>query len=271
MSINCAAIPQNLIESELFGYEGGSFTGAAREGRPGKIELADGGTLFLDEIGDMPFDLQSTLLRVLESKSVMRLGAKRYKSVDFRVISATNRDLLQAVREGKFREDLYYRLSVLTIELPPLRERRDDILFFVRYYLDNWNSDNHAQQLVLSDEAMELLLAYEWPGNIRQLRNCLLAACHLATNGQIEADDLPAGITSNSSAILSEAGGKSSSTRSNTASAYTDLISEATSLDLEYVEQKAIAEALRRANGNMTKAARLLGVSKATLYRKIKE
>lgn len=186
VALNCAAIPENLIESELFGYRGGSFTGALKEGMRGKLQQADGGTLFLDEIGDMPFALQTRLLRVLEDRVVVPIGGAP-QAVDVRIISATHRDLLARVANGSFREDLYYRLNGLEIAVPPLRERSDkaQLLAFLL-------AEEAAGQVVLLDEkARHALLDYAWPGNVRQLRNVLRTLAALCENGRIRLDDLP--------------------------------------------------------------------------------
>lgn len=189
MSINCAAIPPRLIESELFGYESGAFTGAERGGKAGKIELANGGTLFLDEIGDMPLELQATLLRVLENKRVMRLGGKTYKQVDFRVVAATNRDLGTMVQEGAFREDLLYRLAILTVELPPLREREGDALFFAKYFLNECRCKAPGGPREITPAAQRLFAEYRWPGNVRQIRNAVYSMYYAVEGDAIDAGD----------------------------------------------------------------------------------
>ena len=192
ISINCAAIPPRLIESELFGYEAGSFTGAVKSGKPGKIELANGGTLFLDEIGDMPLELQATLLRVLENKRIMRIGGSSYQQVDFRLIAATNQDLSEHVAQNLFREDLLYRLSVLTIQLPPLRDREGDALFFARYFLNECQVKTGNGAAELSREAQRFVETYRWPGNIRQLKHAIYSAYYTSENGVVKLDDFPA-------------------------------------------------------------------------------
>ncbi len=174
MAVNCAAMPRELIESELFGYEGGSFTGAERAGRPGKIELAHGGTLFLDEIGDMPLELQAVLLRTLEDKQVMRVGGSRYKKVDFRLIAATNKSLLTMVRENQFREDLYFRISVLAIDIPPLRERNDDISLLSNFFVENYCRKMGWNIPEITPLAQSRINSYGWPGNVRQLQNAMI-------------------------------------------------------------------------------------------------
>jgi transcriptional regulator with PAS, ATPase and Fis domain len=287
MSINCAAIPPRLIESELFGYEGGSFTGAQRGGKPGKIELAQGGTLFLDEIGDMPLELQATLLRVLENKRVMRLGGKSYQQVDFRVMAATNRDLLEMVREKTFREDLFYRLSILTVELPSLRKRPEDKLFFARYYLNECRCKDPNGPQDLAPETWALIEDYHWPGNVRQLKNALFSSYFAACGALIRPEDLPGYIQRDGDrATTGQADVRAASTASIASTASTASTASATkspgetptvrpcpqaSLKLREQEREAIDEAMAQANNNVTKAAALLGVSKATLYRKLRQ
>lgn len=283
MSINCASIPPRLIESELFGYEPGTFTGADKTGRAGKIELADGGTLFLDEIGDMPFDLQSTLLRVLENKRVMRLGGKSYKQVDFRLVSATNKNLAELSATGRFREDLLYRLSVLSINLPPLRERTDDTLFFVRYFLNECQLKTGIGKAELSDEARAFVTSYTWPGNVRQLKHAVYSAYYTCEGGVITVDDFPAYIVQGAN-MGKEAEGLSQNESSSSFKVQPridanglEIPSSATpthglpTLRLAELEQLAIEEAMRLSKGNAMKAVELLGISKATLYRKLRE
>ncbi|HAA09959.1 MAG TPA: sigma-54-dependent Fis family transcriptional regulator, partial [Syntrophomonas sp.] len=196
VAVNCGAIPANLIESELFGYEGGSFTGAERRGRAGKLELADGGTLFLDEIGDMPLELQPVLLRVLEEKRLMRIGGNRYIPVNFRLITATNKNLYEQVETNQFRQDLYYRLKVLQIDIPPLRERSSDILELANYFIRVIAQNQLIVPPVLSDLATIYLLNYHWPGNVRQLENSMLYAVNVCEDNIIRPEDLPEEIVS---------------------------------------------------------------------------
>lgn len=248
VAINCAALPRNLIESELFGYVGGSFTGADRQGRPGKIELAHGGTLFLDEIGDMPLELQPILLRVLEEKKVMRVGGSHYIPVNFRIIAATNKELYQLVQERTFREDLYYRLSVFKINIPPLRDRGDDILTLARYFVEVICEKTGRRKTVLSPEVCERLLNYSWPGNVRQLENAMVYAVNMASNGVIKLNNLPDEISSPS------AGKKFKKI-----------------MRLKEIEKMAIIEAMEQTEHNTGDAAKILGVGRTTLYRKLKE
>lgn len=288
MSINCAAIPPNLIESELFGYDSGSFTGADKTGKPGKIELANGGTLFLDEIGDMPLELQSTLLRVLENKRIMRVGGKSYKQVDFRLISATNRNLAKMAANGEFREDLLYRLSVLTVGIPPLRNRKGDALFFANYFLGECDSKTSYGKAIFSDEAAAFIDSYAWPGNVRQLKHAIYSAYYTCEKGIIRLSDFPAYLTNDEKAVF----GHSPASQNDPSSAIKvqneEEPSEATpeyrtvhahsnaqdsllpTLCLQELERLAISEALKQTGNDIIKASKLLGISKATMYRKLK-
>ncbi len=202
VAINCAAIPNSLVESELFGYEKGAFTGAEREGRPGKFEMADGGTIFLDEIGDMPYEVQAALLRVLQSKEVVRIGGKYPKPVNIRVIAATNQNLLDAVAQKTFREDLFYRLNVLTISVPPLRERGpDDIALLISHFVGLYNKKRHTD-ISVAPEVYEILKCYSWPGNVRQLENTVERAITLCSDNMITSDDLPPQFTHEATRII---------------------------------------------------------------------
>ncbi len=275
ISINCAAIPPRLIESELFGYESGSFTGADKGGKPGKIELADCGTLFLDEIGDMPLELQATLLRVLENKRVVRIGGSNYKQVDFRLIAATNQDLNSHVAMGQFREDLLYRLSVLSIQLPPLRNRVGDALFFARYFLNECQVKTDNGPVELSSDARHFVETYRWPGNVRQLKHAMYSAYYTSENGIINIDDFPAYIVEDLDILPSASSqNKSFSTIKVPQATFGATPSGAApilpTLSLEELEKIAISQALERCADNIAEAAEILGISKATLYRKIK-
>jgi transcriptional regulator with PAS, ATPase and Fis domain len=249
--INCAAMPRNLIESELFGYEAGSFTGADRSGKPGKIELANGGTLFLDEIGDMPYELQAVLLRVLQDKQVMRVGGQRYKKVDFRIIAATNKPLYKMVKENLFREDLYFRLSVLTIMLPPLRDREGDKDLFADYFVHSYCKKMHWNPPQISDSARKMINKYRWPGNVRQLENAIIYAINTTQTDLIDVDDLPVSVCFDDVGFAAEEFGEANSLKS--------------------AEIKAIKAALNNTNDNVPAAAKLLNISKSTLYRKMRE
>lgn len=262
IAVNCAAIPKSLIESELFGYEGGAFTGAERQGRPGKIEMANGGTLLLDEIGDMPLELQPVLLRVLEEKSVMRVGGRRYLPVDFRLITVSNKKLADLVKCKQFREDLYYRLAVFTINIPPLRERGPDVISLAKYFINCFAQDQHKSAPILSDAAMYCLLQYSWPGNIRQLKNAMLCAVTMATSGIINVADLPEEISTDivmEKALLAgqmealPGGAINSPERS-----------------LKEMEKLTIMQALLQSGNKISEAAMVLGMSRSTLYRKIR-
>ena len=246
--VNCAAIPEDLLESEFFGYEEGAFTGAKQRGKIGKFDLANGGTLFLDEIGDMSLSLQAKLLRVLQEREFYRVGGNVRVKVDVRIIAATNRNLEEMVKQGEFREDLYYRLNVISLNIPPLRERVHDVEFLISGLMKELNSMLGTSITGISSQAKTALLRYEWPGNVRELRNVLERAMTFAEHGKIQAEDLPDYLISQLSSPLSEQ------------------ISLA-----EDAELGAIRKALSQANGNKAKAARLLGISRSGLYEKIKK
>lgn len=242
VAINCAAIPENLLESELFGYEKGAFTGAAKT-TPGKIETAHAGTLMLDEIGDMPMSLQAKLLRFLQERVVERVGGRQEIAVDVRVVCATHQNLTQCVKEGRFREDLYYRLAEIVVEIPPLRARVGDAALLAHDFVRRFGQE-HRRNLTLADDALRAIEAHPWPGNIRELENCIKRATIMADGNQITADDV--GLAGAASAEGDR------------------------SLDLrvtrEAAEQRAVLAALARADGTIAKAADLLGVSRPTLY-----
>lgn len=254
VSINCAAIPHDLLESELFGYVPGAFTGAQKKGKLGKIELADKGTLFLDEIGDMSQQAQVKLLRILEDKLVFRLGATHPNKVSFRLIAATNMNLKSMIREGKFREDLYYRLNTMIIHIPPLIERKEDIPVLVRHILNDLDRD----EVSCSSEAMDLLMRYNWPGNVRELKNAVECALSLISRdaNTIEDIDLPAAVTSSSSSVPFDR--RACRPRSQFST-------------LAENERNLIIESLVQNNWNMAKTAKLLGISRASLYEKNKK
>lgn len=247
IAINCAALPRDLIESELFGYEEGSFTGALKGGRPGKFEMAHGGTLFLDEIGDMPLDMQSKLLRVLQQKSVVRIGGLKEMSIDVRIIVATNKNLSEMIKEKNFREDLYYRINVINIVSPPLRERGNDINLLIDALLNQHNLVNGTQKTV-SNEVREILNKWHWPGNVRELENVIEYAFCMAEEKQILSRHLPNRICSSNM----------QSTNKNIKS-------------LKQAEYEAIKNALEYVNGNVTKAASFLGIGRNTLYDKMRK
>ncbi|MDF2569320.1 MAG: ArsR family transcriptional regulator [Sporomusa sp.] len=256
IAVNCSALPRDLIECELFGYEGGSFTGADRSGRPGKIELANGGTLFLDEIGDMPLELQPVLLRVIENKQVIRIGGRNYKKVDFNIIAATNKDLKKIMEEDLFRKDLFFRLSVLTLKLPALRDRENDVGILSNYFIEKYCKKVGRKISSIHAEAREKILSYSWPGNVRQLENAMIYAINVSKDNTITLDCLP-------DDILSE---KSSKFNSKDSTEKENIL-----LSIRSWEKTAIQLALMRANDNILVAADMLEISKATLYRKIKE
>jgi len=240
VAINCAAIPENLLESELFGFEKGAFTGAAKQ-TPGKIELADGGTLFLDEIGDMPLALQAKMLRFLQERVVERVGGREEISVDVRVVCATNRNPTEMIEESTFREDLYYRVSEITIDIPPLRDREEGRLIIARILLAKF-CNQHGRGLTFSDDANSAIESYSWPGNVRELENKIKGAVIMADGTQVTAKDL--GIE--------------------------DAESEQEALNLRearrVAESKAIRVALMKSYGKISRAAELLGVTRPTLY-----
>jgi DNA-binding NtrC family response regulator len=244
VAVNCAAIPENLIESELFGHRKGSFTGAVRDNE-GKFELADGGTLFLDEVGELRIDLQPKILRALQERSVDRVGGARPIPVDVRVIAATNKDLERAVKEGAFREDLYYRLSVVTLQMPPLRERRQDIPLLAGHFVRKFNA---SQDAAIAPDALAAIVAYGWPGNVRELENVIERASVLKRGAVITLADLPDKLTRRDGGV-------------------TDIILNLPEegLSLEELEKMLIVKALERHKGNQTRAAEYLRITRPTL------
>ena len=264
VEINCAAIPEHLLESELFGHEKGSFTGAT-ERKFGLVERATGGTLFLDEIGDMPPDLQAKLLHLLEDRSIRRVGGIADIPVDLRVIAASHRDLSAAVTDGAFRADLYYRLHVLPIALPPLREREGDVEVLSHFFLDLLNREMGKQVRAISAAALAALAAYPWPGNVRELRNVIERAHILAEGDTIEVADLPPEVQQMTppppEAEASRADGSTSP----------DFTLPSEGIDLEDLERHLLVEALERAHGNQTKAATLLHLGRDALRYRMKK
>jgi two-component system response regulator HydG len=244
LSVNCAAIPRDLMESQLFGHKKGSFTGADSD-HSGLFQQAHTGTLFLDEVGEMTLDGQAKLLRILEGHPFLPVGSTKEVTADVRVIAATNRDLREFVREQRFREDLYYRLSVFELYIPPLRDRGSDIELLVNHFLDHFKRQHGRTNLTLSPDARDKLLGYSWPGNVRQLRNVVDSAVVMCEGNVILADDL--GLRDATSGDQLE------------------------SLRIDFWERKLIQESLKRTAGNVPEAARLLGLGRATLYRKIEE
>jgi len=250
--VNCAAIPETLLESELFGYVRGAFTDARRD-RPGLFREASGGILFLDEISEIPITLQAKLLRVLEDKEVRPLGANQSEKVDTRVLSASNRFLDELVRNGKFRQDLYYRLNVIRIELPTLRHRSEDIPLLVKHFVEKFADSAKRNVEGIQDEALAALRSYDWPGNIRELEHTIERAVLLGKGALIGVEDLPAHLVARgeSAIVLAQA-----------------LAKQFTLRDLE---REYIGKVLETTHGNKTEAARILGVDRTTLYRKLEE
>jgi DNA-binding NtrC family response regulator len=304
ITVNCGAIPHNLVESILFGHEKGAFTGAT-EKHTGKFVDADGGTLFLDEIGDLPLEVQVTLLRAVQQGEVETIGARHPQKVNVRLISATNKDLINEVREGRFREDLYYRLNVFPITIPALRRRKEDIPVLVRSFVERFAAEQRLNQpLTVSSGALALLTAYDWPGNIRQLENAIFRAVVLAEGNELTVKDFPQIATQIPGYVVSDrsgfswgeggperapAGGETAS------SVYPDFASAAKSMEAEAssdprrenaiasvdeggdvrklaeVEEELIRFALKFYRGQMSQVARKLGIGRSTLYRKLKE
>lgn len=266
VAVNCAAIPAEMLESELFGYEKGAFTGAVKD-RMGKFELAEGGTIFLDEITEMPINLQAKLLRALQEGVIEKLGGNRQITLDIRVIAATNRDPLQAVKEGKLREDLYYRLNVFQLQIPALRERGDDIGLITQDYL----AKKAAQ---LSDEALQKLNAYTWPGNVRELQNVLERAAILAGGKPITSQHLPADLVSSAplSDIQPSASLGAESANSN-ASPVMQMATQGFSIPqtIAQIERQLIVDAIAACKGNKSKAAKLLEISERSLWYKLEQ
>ncbi len=256
--LNCSAVPDNLLESELFGHEQGAFTDARRHKR-GLLEMADRGTLFLDEIGEMPPGLQAKLLRVLETKTFRRLGSTTDIRVNVRFIAATNKDLFQEVEARRFREDLYYRLSVIPVYVPPLRERREDIALLVRYFLDRYNQELGGRLGRVSDKAMEMLADYRWPGNVRELRNVVERLVLMHSGPEVMPDDLP-------EQVRSGGGAPRPADEADEVVIRVDRV-----IPLCELEKAGIRDALTKAGGNKTRAAELLGISRQTLRTKVRE
>lgn len=246
IKVNCAALPEGLIESELFGHEKGAFTGAIKR-KPGRFELANGGTIFLDEIGDLPLSTQAKLLRVIQERTFERVGGTETLNVDVRVIAATNKNLEREVREGRFREDLYYRLNVIPITLPPLRQRREDIPYLIDFFLNKYR-DKTSKNVRFSKDAIDVLLKYDYPGNVRELENIVERCVTLSTSDIITKDDLPDFVFKKTDGIrmlsLSDVAAKA--------------------------EEEYIIKVLKATKGNKTRAAEILGISRKTLWEKIK-
>jgi two-component system NtrC family response regulator/two-component system response regulator HydG len=249
--VNMAAVPEALVESELFGHVKGSFTGATAD-RIGRFEAADGGTLFIDEIGDFPLPSQAKLLRVLENRVVQPVGGNDARPVNVRLVAATSRNLRQMIAEGRFREDLYYRLNVVTIELTPLRDRREDVPVLIEHFARLLARELHKPMPAISEDLQAFLAGYVWPGNVRQLRNCLERMMVLATEPELTLDDLPADLRA--------------AARLTPAAAAVDEASQ-----LDRLEKSVILQTLKRFEGNRTRTAEALGISIRTLQRRLKE
>ncbi|MDY0289111.1 MAG: sigma-54 dependent transcriptional regulator [Sphaerochaeta sp.] len=249
IKVHCAALSESLLESELFGHEKGSFTGAVTQ-KKGRFELADGGTIFLDEIGEINASIQVKLLRVLQERSFERVGGEKPITVDVRIVCATNRDLLKEIEKGNFREDLYYRLNVVHLDVPPLRERKDDIPLLMTSFLSQFNQENGKSLEGFSNEAKRALLSYDWPGNIRELRNSIESAVVLSRSSVIEVEDLPPSVrlTDKSAQLSLEVG-----------------------ITLAEAEKQLILSTLVMNGGNKTRAAETLGIGRKTLHRKLQE
>lgn len=265
IAINCGAIPKDLIESELFGYDSGAFTGARKEGRAGKFELANNGTLFLDEIGDMPYDVQVRLLRVLQERSVTRIGGKKSIPLNVRIIAATNRNLETDVENNTFRSDLYYRLNVFSLHIPPLRDRQKDIHLLVNYFLQKYQNLEYEPITRVTPEVIDIFQKYQWPGNIRELENVIERVCILTTGGLLTSEALPSNMVRHYIQSL-DSGKVKKEINANTFSA-----SEPVVMTADETEKKLILEHLRLSSGNIKKASDSLGISRRTLYRKLEK
>ncbi len=252
--LNCAALSENILESELFGHVRGAFTGADRE-RKGWFEHANGGTLFLDEVGDIPLSTQVKLLRAIETGEIVRVGTNEAIKVNVRLISATNRDLTDAIAKGDFRQDLYHRLKVVSVKLPPLRERREDIPLLIEFFLKEFTTSHAKTITTVTPAARKALLAYSWPGNVRELKNSLESMVVMDSDGILDIDDLTEDIEAVAPLVVDGPG----------------VASQLVGRSLEEIEKYYIAETLRMTSGNREEAARLLGIGERTLYRKLKE
>ncbi|HUI27599.1 MAG TPA: sigma-54 dependent transcriptional regulator [Candidatus Kryptonia bacterium] len=271
IALNCSAIPRELLESELFGHERGAFTGAVEQ-RPGKFEVAAGGTLFLDEVGDMPLELQVKLLRVLQEKELTRVGGREVIKIDCRIIAATNQDLERAIKQGRFREDLYFRLKVVPIGVPPLRERRDDIPELINFFIEKVNRELGTSVTGVSNEARQILVQHHWPGNVRELENTLVRAAVLAPGPTIMPRDLALAAGTAPTPAYDDLSLEDIVRHKLTEyfrQTRTVELTELYSLILGRVERPLIELVLERANGNQLKAAAMLGINRNTLRKKI--
>ncbi len=249
--MNCAAIPKDLLESELFGYEPGAFTGAGNKGKPGKFELAHRGSIFLDEISDLPLDMQPKLLRVLEEKEIERLGGTRLTKSDFRLIAATSNELERLVEKGNFRKDLFYRLNVIAIHIPPLRERKEDIPLLANYFIQIISKEMGTKMVSFSPEVIRIFQEYSWPGNVRELSNIIERILYIIEGGIIQIHHLPLPLQS-----IAGASAKLNSTLLKSIK--------------ENLERDTLLHCLRITKNNKKKAAMLLGIHRTSLYKKIK-
>jgi DNA-binding NtrC family response regulator len=271
IKINCAAIPKTLVESELFGYEKGAFTGAVGS-KPGRFELADGGTLFLDEVGEIPVEMQVKLLRVLQESEFERVGGIKTIKVDVRLVTATNRDLQKEVASGNFREDLFYRLNVVPVQLPPLRDRKGDIPLLVEHFVSKFNERLKKKVTRVEDDALERLVAHPWPGNIRELENVLERTLLFCEGSSIRARDLPPELSGLSPAAPSDAPSRPLDTSpSKPTDTRASSLKEMVRQETERLERELIVRALDETGGNVTQAARKLKISRKSLQNKMKE
>jgi two-component system NtrC family response regulator len=252
IAVNIPALPENLIESELFGHEKGSFTGADKL-RKGRFELADKGTIFLDEVGDIPLSTQVKLLRVLQEQQIERIGSTESINIDVRIIAATNQSLEVKISEGSFREDLFYRLNIVSIKIPPLRERKEDILPLLQFFIDKYSQKNNKENIEISKEAVDLLLKYNYPGNVRELENIVERAIVLSRKNLITVNDLPLNVKG----FVQENS--------------TNIFSETLVEQVEALEKKLIYDALKKSSGNQTQAGKILGISERNLRYKLKK
>lgn len=252
--VDCGSLVPTLIESELFGYVKGAFTGA-NQAKDGLLAIAEGGTIFLDEVGELPIDLQAKLLRAIQEKEIRPVGSTRRIPINVRILAATNRVLEQAVTEGTFRRDLYFRLNVLSLRIPPLRERREDIPLLIAHFVERC-SRSSGQEKTLSDDALKVMLAYDWPGNVRELENCIERTFAFTSGPLIQVTDLPPAIASTHIAALNHSNGNGNGRKIVT---------------MAELERQTILNAIAELNGDKLQAARLLGIGKTTLYRKLKD
>ncbi len=264
VAINCGAIPKDLIESELFGYDSGAFTGAKKEGRAGKFELANNGTIFLDEIGDMPYDVQVRLLRVLQEKTITRIGGKKEIPLNLRVIAATNVNLEEAIENRTFRSDLYYRLNVFSLHIPPLRERGNDVFLLTDYFLQKYQNPDYEPITQIDGSVRQIFKNYDWPGNIRELENVMERVCILTSDGRLSTDALPSGMA-NRQISNAPADADAKGAPPNTSQGLSRTLS------VGAAERELILSHIRQSQGNIKKAAESLGISRRTLYRKLEK